>query len=590
MCGICGQFRFDSQPVNSNLLTKMMAKLKRRGPDYGHHIVDNNIGLGHRRLAIIDLSNQGNHPMVDEKLGISLVFNGTIYNYRALRNELIAKGYEFNSHSDTETIIKAYAHWGADCVHYLDGMFAFGLWDKNTQQLFIARDRMGIKPLYYSHTQQHFSFASTLQALLLTKPDTNINPIALENQLSLHGVVPAPNTILNGVQKLKPGHYKIIQNNARVIDKQYWYPKSNIDTNISEADYLEKTYELLKKSVQKRVLATDVPIGVLLSGGLDSSLLVGILAQLGQKDIRTFSIGFEDILDEVGSEFIYSDQIANKFNTNHQKYIIPNSQVLAKLPEAVAQMSEPMVGQDAVAFYLLSEQVAKSVKVVLSGQGADEVYGGYFWYPKMQADFVKSSNELESFSKHYIDCHAGEYQQTVRQKYHTPNVTKKWLNKQLNKPYCDDFLNKVLRMDITRLIVDDPVKRVDNMTMAWGLESRVPFMDTALVEHALTIPSHIKLKEQGKFPLKHIARKFLPSEVIDRKKGYFPMPALKYVKGEFLNFMTDILQSQACINRGLFNRIYVKNLIDKPEQMTTLNGSRLWHLALLEFWLQTNVD
>lgn len=587
MCGICGQFRFDGQAVQPELLTKMMAKLVRRGPDYGQHITHNNMGLGHRRLAIIDLSAQSNQPMVDEKLGISLVFNGTIYNYRALRNTLISKGYGFYSNGDTETIIKAYAHWGVDCVHHLDGAFAFGLWDENQQQLFLARDRMGIKPLYYSQNKHSISFASTIQALLATQPDTNINPVALENQLSLHGVVPAPNTILKGVQKIKPGHYQVINNNGKVLNQEYWYPKAQ-SSDLSEADYLEKTHKLLKTAVQKRMLAADVPIGVLLSGGLDSSLLVGILAELEQKNIQTFSIGFEDIDDEAGNEFYYSDKVAQRYQTQHKKIIIANEQVLSRLPEAIGQMSEPMVGQDAVAFYLLSEQVSKSVKVVLSGQGADEAYGGYFWYAKMQQE---TGDELTRFCKHYLDCPKGEYQQTVTKKYHSNNATEKWINKQLNKPYANDFLNKVLRMDITRLIVDDPIKRVDNMTMAWGLEARVPFMDTALVEHALSIPSPIKLKEQGKFPLKHIARKLLPAAVIDRKKGYFPMPALKCVRGEFLDFMADILQSQACINRDIFQQNYVQKLINQPEQtMTALNGSRLWHLALLEYWLQTNID
>lgn len=592
MCGICGQIRFDKTAVKPELLQKMMARLERRGPDYGHHITHDNIGLGHRRLAIIDLSNQGNQPMVDETLGIELVFNGTIYNYRALRIQLIAKGYTFNSHSDTETIIKAYHLWGLDCVLHFDGMFGFALWDNNTQQLLLARDRMGIKPLYFNQTKTALSFASTLQALLPTQPDTSINLIALENQLSLHGVVPAPNTILNGVQKLKPGHYKIIKNNGDVLDKQYWYPKAQTNPNLSEQDYLDKTHELLKLAVQKRMLAADVPIGVLLSGGLDSSLLVGILDELEQKDIRTFSIGFEDIDDEVGNEFYYSDQIVNKFNTKHHKYTIANGQVLTRLPQAVAQMSEPMVGQDAVAFYLLSEQVSKSVKVVLSGQGADEAFGGYFWYPKMQADFKQSGDAFNSFAKHYIDRPANEYQATICTRFNlAQGSTKTWLEKQFNKPHCDDFLNKVLRTDITRLIVDDPVKRVDNMTMAWGLEARVPFMDTALVEHALNTPTHLKLKEQGKYPLKHIARGLLPNSVIDRKKGYFPMPALKYIQGDFLAFMSDILNAQACINRGIFNRKYINQLINQPQNyMTALNGSRLWHLALLEFWLQQNID
>lgn len=591
MCGICGQIRFDGSKVKKNLLTAMLTKLEKRGPDFGDIVIDNDIGLGHRRLAVIDLSKRGNQPMIDEKLGLTLVFNGTIYNYQALRRQLINKGYQFNSHSDSETILKAYAHWGYDCVHHLDGMFAFAVWDKSKQQLFLARDRMGIKPLYFSSNSTAFSFASTLQALLLTGSNTTINTIALENQLLLHGVVPAPRTIINGVNKLRPGHYKTININGKTSDKQYWYPQAQIDKNVGEQDHLDKTHKLLKSATQKRMLASDVPIGVLLSGGLDSSLLVAILTELNQKDIRTFSIGFDDIDDEHGNEFYYSDQVVQKFNTKHEKITISNKEVFNRLPNAIGAMSEPMVAQDAVAFYILSEQVAKSVKVVISGQGADEAFGGYFWYPKMQRDFDKSADATISFTKNYFDRPYTEYLATVNQDYHNDNQTKKWINKQLNNPGASEFLNKVLRMDVTRLVVDDPLKRVDNMTMAWGLEARVPFMDTAVVEHALSIPPSIKLRENGKYPLKYIARKLLPNEIIDRKKGYFPMPALKYIKGDFFNFTADILNSSACINRGLYKRDYVQKVLKTPSNyMTTLNGSRLWHLALLEFWLQTHIN
>jgi asparagine synthase (glutamine-hydrolysing) len=327
---------------------------------------------------------------------------------------------------------------------------------------------------------------------------------------------------------------------------------------------------------------------VLLSGGLDSSLLVALLKEAGHKDIRTFSIGFEDIGNELGSEFEYSDQIVDKFNTQHQKYVVSNSQVLPRLGEAIANMSEPMVGQDSIAFYLLAEQVSKHIKVVLSGQGADEAFAGYFWYSRMQAE---TGSEVERFSKHYVDRPYAEYLQTVKKQYHSGNHTQNWLNKEFAKPNVDEFMDKVFRCDITRLIVDDPVKRVDNMTMAWGLEARAPFMDYQLVEHALSIPPSLKMQEEGKYPLKKIARNLLPASVIDRKKGYFPMPALKYVRGEFLEFMADILTSSQCINRGVFNQTYVQKVINNPEKyMTALNGSRLWHLALLEYWLQINVD
>ena len=589
MCGICGQIRFDGDTPSSESLDNMMNKLARRGPDSNGKWLEGTIGFGHQRLSIIDLSSSGSQPMIDSLLKLTLVFNGTIYNYKQLRSRLIGKGYSFFSSSDTEVIIKAYHYWGEDCVNHLDGMFAFAIWDKPSKKLFIARDRMGIKPLYYNLTNKAFTFASNSQALLTQDLDKSVNPIALQQQLSLHGVVPAPNTIINGIKKLKPGTYIVLSEKGDIKEQTYWHPSATRpEGNVSEQDYIARTHELLTAAVTKRMAASDVPIGVLLSGGLDSSLIVALLKEAGHRDIRTFSIGFEDIDDESGSEFEFSDQVVSKFKTDHKKYLLSNQKVLPRLSEAVMNMSEPMVGQDAIAFYLLSEQVSKHTKVVLSGQGADEAFAGYFWYPRMAKEH---GDEIESFSKHYVDRPHEEYLQTVMPIYQGENHTHKWLSKEFLKPGADSFIDKVFRTDMTRLIVDDPVKRVDNMTMAWGLEARVPFMDTELVEWALKIPPALKMREEGKYPLKKIARELLPSSVIDRKKGYFPMPALKYIQGDFLEFMSDILLSSSCRNRGIFDQKYINKVINSPrDYMTSLNGSRLWHLALLEFWMQINVD
>ena len=589
MCGICGQFRFDGKEVSSKSLDNMMTKLARRGPDSNGQWIRGSIGFGHQRLSIIDLSNLGSQPMIDDKLELTLVFNGTIYNYKSLRAQLTDKGYTFFSHSDTEVILKAYHHWGESCLEHLDGMFAFVIWDQPSQKLFIARDRMGIKPLYFNSTSKAFTFASNSQALLTQDLDKSINPVALHQQLSLHGVVPAPNTIINGIQKLKPGTFMTLDSKGRIQEKTYWKPTAKRpEGKISNQEYIEKTHELLSAAVTKRMNASDVPIGVLLSGGLDSSLIVALLKEAGHEKIRTFSIGFEDIEDESGSEFEYSDQIVSRFDTEHKKYKVSNGEVLPRLSEAVINMAEPMVGQDAVAFYLLSEQVSKHTKVVLSGQGADEAFAGYFWYPRMAQE---NGDEIERFSKHYVDRPHDEYLQTVASKYQGENHTHIWLDKEFSKTGAESFIDKVFRTDMTRLIVDDPVKRVDNMTMAWGLEARVPFMDTDLVEWALSIPPSLKMKEGGKHPLKSISRGLLPDSVIDRKKGYFPMPALNYIQGDFLEFMSDILLSGACRNRGIFDKHYVNKVIDSPrDYMTALNGSRLWHLALLEYWFQINLD
>jgi len=590
MCGICGEFRFDGQKPDLALTHRMMEKLEPRGPDHAGSFSDGPVALGHRRLSIIDLSEHSSQPMVDQELSLSIVFNGTIYNYPQLRSELQNKGYHFFSSGDTEVILKAYAEWGESCVERLHGMFAFAIWDMRRQQLFMARDRMGIKPYYFSFDQKRMRFASTTQALLQADDnDTSIDSFALHNQLSLHAVIPAPRTILSGIRKVQPAHYMIIKADGSCSEKRYWTLNASRQGIVrSDEEWIDAIHESLKSSVAKRKTIADVPVGVLLSGGLDSSLLVGLLAEQGVGNLKTFTVGFEDQPEEKGNEFEFSDPVVERFGTEHHKFFMKNGDVLGRLPEAVDAMTEPMVGQDAVAFYLLSEQVSKEIKVVQSGQGADEVFGGYFWYPEMH---YSVGSDLERFSSRYFDRDHAEYLETVDSRFHGEDYTSQLVSGMLGQPDADEYLDKVLRMDVTTLIVDDPVKRVDNMTMAWGLEARVPFLDHELVELAASMPPELKLRDNGKYVLKEISRGLLPDSVIDRKKGYFPVPALKYVRGEFLQFMQEILTGETARQRGLFNPKYVDKLLQKPESyLTRLQGSKLWHLALLEFWLQRNVD
>jgi asparagine synthase (glutamine-hydrolysing) len=590
MCGICGELRLDGAAPDPKTIERMMVPLARRGPDHGATFFDGALGFGHRRLAVIDLSARANQPMVDAELKLALVFNGTIYNYPELRAELKARGYNFFSDGDTEVILKAYHAWGVQCVERLRGMFAFVIWDMRTQALFLVRDRFGIKPLYYARTGSTFRFASNVQALLAAgEVDTSIDAVALHHQFTLHAVVPAPRTILNGVRKLAPATAMTISSDGRVSERVYWALRATrTHPERSEQQWIDALHAKLIETVDRHRSIADVPVGLLLSGGLDSSLLVGLLAEKGVRNLRTFSIGFEDVPEEKGSEFEYSDQVVAKFGTQHRKIVIENSQVLKRMPEAVANMAEPMVSQDAIGFFLLAEQVAKEAKVVQSGQGADEVFGGYFWYPRMDAE---SGAPLDKFSRHYFDRPHEEFLRTVTEAYRGADHTSALIEGLLNMPFSDSFIDTVLRMDATTLIVDDPVKRVDNMTMAWGLEARVPFLDHELVELAAAMPPELKLRSEGKHALKVIARGLLPDDVIDRKKGYFPVPALKFVRGEFLEFMRDVLNSNACIDRNVFDRAYVDSLLAAPEQyMTPLQGSKLWHLALLEYWLQVNAD
>jgi len=591
MCGICGELRFEGVAADMAVVERMNAKLERRGPDSGATRAEGPLGIGHRRLAIIDLSAKSNQPMVDDELGLVLVFNGAIYNYRELRRELQGIGYRFFSDGDTEVILKAYHAWGVDCPARLHGMFAFALWDRNQRRLFMARDRFGIKPLYYTLSDGRLRFASSMQALLAAGGvDTAIDPVALHFQFTLHAVVPAPRTILAGVRKLPPAHTLEIAADGSHNLRRYWSLEARRPiTPLSDDEWVDAIHDALRTAVRKRYDVADVPVGVLLSGGLDSSLLVALLAEAGAQDIRTFSVGFEDQPEEKGSEFEYSDPVAERYRTSHRKFLVPNEEVLKRLPEAVDAMAEPMFGQDAVAFYLLAEQVSREIKVVQSGQGADEVFGGYFWYPRMLAETEGSF--VDRFRKHYFDRDHPEFLRMVAPPYRGADHTGDYVAKRLAESGADGFLDQVLRLDVTTLIVDDPVKRVDNMTMAFGLEARVPFLDHELVELAARCPPELRLREGGKYPLKAIARGLLPDAVIDRPKGYFPMPALKYVRGDFLAFMRDILDSRACRERGVFNRAYIDRLLAAPEMHhTRIQGSKLWHLAVFEFWLQRNLD
>ncbi|WP_020393611.1 N-acetylglutaminylglutamine amidotransferase [Thiolinea disciformis] len=588
MCGISGELRFDGQVPELKNINAMMAKLEKRGPDHAGSFSDGALAFGHRRLAIIDLSHKSSQPMVDAELGLALVFNGTIYNYPELRTELKAKGYHFFSDGDTETIMKAYAEWGEDAPKHLKGMFAFAVWDMNKKTLFVARDRMGIKPLYYAHDGKSFKFASNTQALLATSGiDTSLDTLALHNLFTLHAVVPAPRTVLKGIRKLKPAHTLTLHSDGRMEEKCYWnlVAKRPAEPH-SEQEWIDAIHEALRVAVRRRNNIADVPVGVLLSGGLDSSLLVALLDEIGIKDIRTFTIGFDDQPEEKGSEYEYSDAVVERFKPNHHKFHIPNEQTLQRLPEAVANMAEPMFGQDAIGFYLLSEQVSKHVKVVQSGQGADEVFGGYFWYPQTHAD--QNPDRLARFAPYYFDREHGELNQMLQAQYQTErDYTGELVRELLETEYADEHLDAVLRADVTTFIVDDPVKRVDNMTMAWGLEARVPFLDQDLVELAAQMPPELKLRDGGKYVLKQIARGRVPDSVIDRPKGYFPVPALKFVRGEFLDMMRDLLLSPTAKQRGLYNPAYVEKVLSKPEEhLTRIKGSKLWHMALLEMWLQ----
>lgn len=589
MCGICGEIRFDNSTPSSAAVEKMLDTLAPRGPDGSGIVAHGSASFGHRRLKIIDLSDKARQPMADPTLGITIVFNGCIYNYPELREELQQLGYSFFSSGDTEVIIKAWHAWGESCVERFHGMFAFVLQERDSGRVVMARDRFGIKPLYLSEQNGRLRFASSLPAILAAGDvDRSIDSVALHHYMSFHAVVPPPRTIINGVRKLPPATMRIIEADGTSRDRRYWdvpYQRDPRDQAVSAEEWRDRVLDVLRLAVKRRMVA-DVPVGVLLSGGVDSSLIVGLLAEAGQTGLMSFSVGFEEANGEKGDEFVYSDLIAKTFGTDHHKIFVPSDRLMDALPGTFAAMSEPMVSYDNVGFYLLSQEVSKHIKVVQSGQGADEVFGGYHWYPPLQ----HSNDVIDDYARVFLD----RSHETLRRQLDPHWIdgvdhSRERIAAELLREGADTPVDRALRMDTNVMLVDDPVKRVDNMTMAWGLEARVPFLDHELVELAARIPPEEKLKHNGKGVLKDAARLVIPNEVIDRKKGYFPVPQLKYVDGPYLELVRDALSSQAARSRGLFRRDYLETLFDDPSgHITPLQGSELWQVGLLELWLQTH--
>ncbi len=593
MCGICGEMRFTTRDaaVDGVAVTRMTSAMAARGPDGMGVLVREQLGLGHRRLRIIDLSEHAQQPMVDAELGLSVVFNGAIYNYRELRAELEGRGHRFFSHGDTEVLLKAYAVWGERCVEHLSGMFAFAIAERDSGRLFLARDRLGIKPLYLAPIEAGLRFASSLPALLAGGGiDTAIDPVALHHYMTLHAVVPAPRTMLRGIKKLEPATTLTIEADGTQRKRRYWdvtFPEPVPGRVSKVADWREAVLASVREAVRRRTVA-DVPVGVLLSGGFDSSLIVALLAEMGQAPLETFSIGFESVGKEVGDEFKYSDLVARTFGTKHHKLEVSSRELLPNLAPCVAAMSEPMVSHDVIGFYLLSREVHKHVKVVQSGQGADEVFAGYRWYPPLLQD--TSRDGVDAYRSLFFDRDHHAYGEAVTAKYVEDDYTLAFVREHFGRPGAHRTIDRALRLDSSVMLVEDPVKRVDNMTMAFGLEARVPFLDHDLVELAAKIPAELKAVHGGKHVLKEATRDLLPAEIVDRPKGSFPVPALVYLRGPYLEMVQDVLGSQAARTRGLFQPEYVQRLLARPEaHITPLKGSELWQVALLELWLETHI-
>jgi asparagine synthase (glutamine-hydrolysing) len=588
MCGIAGEVVTDqADDPNLGAVERMTRSMWSRGPDGTGHWSEGRVALGHRRLSIIDLSDAGTQPMVDDELGLAVVFNGCVYNYQELRTEL-SDQYRFRSTSDTEVVLKAYDRWGERFVEHLVGMFAIALVDRRRDRVLLIRDRLGIKPLYVAEVRGRTRFASTLPALLAGGGvDTELDPAGLHHYLSWHSIVPAPRTILRGVRKLPPATVRVLEPGRAARDHVYWQPsytRRPEHSGWTSQDWQDAVREALRVAVRRRTVS-DVEVGVLLSGGLDSSLLVALLAEEGQRP-STFSIGFSDRDGVDGDEFVYSDAVAQKFGTDHHQLRIDDEQIASAVEHAVGSMSEPMGSHDVTAFHLVCREVSRHVKVVQCGQGADEVFAGYRYHQPV----VGAPRHLATkvFGDAFRDLTHDELAQLVEaDRLSDHDVSGELIARHLAAPGAETALDAVLRTDTHLLMPDDPVKRVDNTAMAWGVEARVPFLDQDLVELVAACPPELKSGQGGKGILKDIGRDVLPVDVVDRPKGYFPVPALTRLDGEVLDLLRSALSSPAARRRGVLRPGYVDALLADPNgQATKTGGNALWHLGVLEMWLQ----
>ena len=546
--------------------------------------------FGHRRLKILDLSECGAQPMVDNELGLTTVFNGLIYNFRELREELEGHGYRFFSHTDTEVLLKAFHKWGPACVERFLGMFAFAILDRDTGVLTLGRDRLGIKPLYYTRTPDRLRFASGLPALLEGgEVDTSIDKVALHHYMSFHSVVPAPHTILNGVRKLPPATVRTVQPDGTFADHVYWRPehvRRPEFAGMSSADWRDAVLAALRLAVKRRMVA-DVPVGVLLSGGLDSSLVVGLLAQEGQVGLKTFSVGFHATAGESGDEFEYSDLVAREFVDG------PPADPRRPAPAAPGRRrgdhgdgradGQPRLRGVLPAVRRRSPSRSRSCSPGRARTRCSPATAGTPRSPRCRASRGRRSTRRSSPTARtpssrtsWSPTGCSTTTRPARSSVTTspcPAPRRRWT------PRCG--------MDSTIMLVDDPVKRVDNMTMAWGLEARVPFLDHELVELAAACPPEFKLAHGGKGVLKEAARGNVPDGVIDRPKGYFPVPAIRHLEGTFLDRVRDAVTDPVAKARGLVRNDWLEAMLADPNTArTNLGSNALWQVALLEMWLQ----
>lgn len=612
MCGIAGIINLNNHHVNRPLLERMCKVIEHRGPDENGFYLYRNVGMGMQRLSIIDLQS-GRQPIHNEDRTIWIVYNGETYNYPELRKGLEAKGHKFYTNSDTETIVHLYEEYGDKCVEKMRGMFAFAIWDEKEHRLFLARDRLGIKPLHYYMDNERLIFGSEIKSILSTGIKRDINHTGLSGYFTFN-YVPAPETIFKGINKLLPGHILTLHN-GHISEKSYWdidYTKKDT-RDISQLS--EELIEILKESVRIR-LRSDVPFGAFLSGGIDSSTVTAIMSRIMEIPVKTFSIGFEE---EDYNELHYATIVAKKFHTDHHEFIV-KPDFIDLLPQLVRHFDEPFGDVSAVPTYYVSKLAREHVTMVLSGDGGDELFAGYPRYPKERftncysylppwfrthiiRQILQNLPVKGTFFKKRIERFLWRADLPPLERYKMAvgifseemkeEIFKNTLRDDrgllfdtfFNSEKTNTFIDRLLYTDLKTYLPDDILVKVDRMSMANSLESRVPILDHKFVEFAAAIPDRYKLKG---FTMKHIFKetvsKFLPHEIIYRKKKGFGIPIALWFRNELKDFAQDILYSKSLKQRGYFNHKAIENMFKEHQTGTRDFSEHLWTFLIFELW------
>jgi asparagine synthase (glutamine-hydrolysing) len=612
MCGIAGQVTADRRPVERQVIAAMGRRLRHRGPDDQGIYVQGHVGLAHQRLSILDLSPAGRQPMSNEAGTVWIVFNGEIYNYRELREQLRTPR-NFRSQTDTEVLLYLYEDYGLAAFSMLRGMFALAIWDQPAQRLVLVRDRLGKKPLFYSIRNGTLSFASELKALLVEGKTPEVAPAALHHYLTFQ-YVPTPLTIFQGIRKLPPGHM-LVYEDGKISESAYWSLRYDEKlSGRSDREYEEEFTALLRESVRLR-LESDVPLGAFLSGGVDSSSVVAWMSRLSDRPVKTFSIGFKD---EAFNELPYAREVAGLFKTDHQEFVVEPS-AIDILPTLVRVYDEPFADSSAIPTYYVSQLSRQFVTVVLNGDGGDELLAGYPRYDFLPVDrmaarwlpggaggrlrgLLAKSRRLDRlaspFSRTYLNriCYfspvekAALYTDDFRlglQGIDSYDLLAQWFH----EAPARDLLDQLLAVDTRSYLPDDLLVKVDRATMAHGLEARSPLLDHKLMEFAASLPVRLKVRQgQGKYLLKQAMRGILPDHLLDRPKQGFGVPIDRWFREDCRDFVRDVLLSKRSFSRGYFQPKKVRSLIDRHQQAAENYGYRLHALLMLELWHREYVD